>query len=283
MYIAYMDDAGDLGAVACPPQHNDQPVFALTLLFVNQTRLSALVPEFLQVKRNFYPGLIPPASHFLAAVLKEVKGVDIRRDIAMGSRNQARHATRFLAEIIDLCIRSDIKLVSKLFVKGVGQQIDHTAVYTTACQSLFKSFDHYLSTVDDVGFCIADSRNKGLNVPVAHSIFTQMFSTKRAYYPRILELPTFGHSDNHVGVQICDLLTSALIVPTAVHTYCTGHIANVHVQAGYSKIRARFTIKLQQLLYRYQDAQQIWRGGLTVNDAIQQRPSSEMFRNVPVS
>lgn len=283
MYIAYMDDAGDLGAVTNPPQHNDQPVFALTLLFVNQTRLAALVPEFLQIKRHYFPGLIPPSTHFLAAVLKEVKGADIRRDIATASRNQARHATRFLAEIVDLCLRYDIKLVSKIFVKGIGQQMNQTAVYTTACQSLFKSFDHYLTTEDDVGFCIADSRTKGLNVPVAHSIFTQMFSTKRAHYPRILELPTFGHSDNHVGVQLSDLLTSALIVPTAVHTYCTGHIANVHVQAGYSKIRARFTTKLQQLLYRYQDAQQAWRGGLTVSDAILHRPSSEMFKNVPTT
>jgi hypothetical protein len=281
MYIAYMDDAGDLGALANPPQHNDQPVFALTFLLVNQTRLSSLVPEFLQIKRNFYPGLIPPASHFLAAVLKEVKGADLRRDIATGSRNKARHATNFLSEVVDLSVRSDIKLISKVFVKGIGQRFSSTAVYTTGCQSLFKTFDHYLATVDDVGFCIADSRTKGLNVPVAHSIFTQMFSTKRAHYPRIMELPTFGHSDNHVGVQLCDLLTSALIVPTAVHTYCTGHIANIHVQAGYSKIRARFTARLQQLLYRYQDAQNLWRGGITVSDAILHRPSSEMFKNVP--
>ena len=282
-YIAYMDDAGDLGPVTNPPQYNDQPVFALTFLLVNQIRLSALVPEFLQIKRNFYPGLIPPASHFLAAVLKEVKGADIRRDIATGSRNKARHATKFLSGIVDLCIRSDIKVVSKIVVKGIGQPVSHRAVYTSACQSLFKSFDHYLSTVDDVGFCIADSRTKGLNVPVAHSIFTQMFSIRRTHYPRIMELPTFGHSDNHVGVQLCDLLTSALIVPVAVHTYCTGHITNVHVQAGYSRIRARFTTRLQQLLYRYQDSQQVWRGGLTVSDAILLRPSSEMFKNVPTA
>jgi hypothetical protein len=281
MHIAYIDDAGDLGAVANPPQHNDQPVFALTTLLVNQTRLSALVPEFLQIKRRYFPGLFPPASRFLGAILREVKGADIRRDIASDSRNKVRQATRFLSEIVDLCIRSDIKLVSKVFVKGIGQQNDHTAVYTSACQSLFKSFDHYLSTVDDVGFCIADSRTKGLNVPVAHSIFTQMFSVRRVHYPRIMELPTFGHSDNHAGVQLCDLLSSAVIVPVAVHTYCTGHIVNVHVQAGYSKIRAGFTTRLKQLLYRYQDSQQIWRGGLTVSDAILQRPSSEIFRNVP--
>lgn len=256
--------------------------FALTLLMVNQNRLSALVPDFLQIKRNFFPGLIPPASHFLAAVLKEIKGADLRRDIATGSRNQVRHATNFLSEVVDLCVRSDVKIVSKVLVKGIGQHIDQTAVYTTSCQALFKTFDHYLSTVDDVGFCIADSRQKGLNVPVSHSIFTQMFSARQAQYPRIMELPTFGHSDNHVGVQLCDLLASALIVPSAAHTYCTGHIANVHVQPGYSRIRARFTPQLQQLLYRYQDHQQVWRGGVTVSDTILHRPSSFMFRNIPI-
>ena len=281
MYIAYMDDAGDLGSISYPPLHNDQPVFALSLLFVNQTRLSALVPEFLQLKRRFYPGLIPPASMFLDAVLKEVKGADIRRDIAKGSRNQARHATLFLSEIVDLALRANIKLCAKIFVKGIGQTLNSTAMYTTGCQSLFRSFDHFLATTDDIGFCIADSRTKGLNVPVAHSIFTQMFSSRQIQYPRIMELPTFGHSDNHVGVQLCDLLTSALIVPIAVHTYCTGHIANVHVQPGYTKIRAHFTGKLQQLLHRYQDSHLRWHGGLTVSDGIAQRPSSEMFRNVP--
>jgi len=283
MHIAYMDDAGDLGTVTDPPQHNDQPVFALTVLLVNHTRLSALVPDFLQLKRNFFPGLIPAKQHFLAAVLPEIKGADLRRDIARGSRNQARQATRFLSEVLDLCVRSDVKLISKIFIKAIGQSNSHTAVYTAACQSLFRTFDHYLSTVDDIGFCIADSRNKGLNVPVAHSIFTQMFSTKQAAYPRIVELPTFGHSDNHVGVQICDLLASALFVPIATHTYCTGHIANVHVQSGYSKIRAQFTNRLKPLLYRYQDAQQIWRGGITVSDGIGHRPSSLMFKNVPAA
>jgi hypothetical protein len=283
MHIAYMDDAGDLGTISNPPQHNDQPVFALTFLLVNHTRLNALVPDFLQLKRNFFPGLIPPATHFLAAVLPEIKGADVRRDIARGSRNQARQATRFLSEVLDLCARNDLKLVSKVFIKAIGQPNDHKAVYTAACQSLFRTFDHFLSTVDDIGFCIADSRTKGLNVPVAHSIFTQMFSTRQAQYPRIVELPTFGHSDNHVGVQICDLLTSALIVPMATHTYCTGHITNVHVQAGYSKIRARFTNRLQPLLYRYQDTQNMWRGGITVSDGIQHRASSLLFQNVPTT
>ena len=137
-----MDDAGDLGTIANPPNHNDQPVFSLTLLIVNQTRLTTFVPDFIQLKRNFFPGLCPPASHFLASVLHEIKGADLRRDIARGNRNQARHAIKFLDKVLDLCVQSDIRLISKVFIKAVGQQNQHTAVYTAGCPSLFRVFDH---------------------------------------------------------------------------------------------------------------------------------------------
>jgi hypothetical protein len=43
-------------------------------------------------------------------------------DIATGTRNKARHATRFLSEIVDLCLRSDAKFVSKVYVKGSGSR-----------------------------------------------------------------------------------------------------------------------------------------------------------------
>lgn len=240
-----------------------------------------MVPEYLKMKRRYFPGLIPPESAFLDAVRPEIKGADIRRSIASGSHKPARHAERFLSAVVDLCIQANVRLVSKVYVKGVGRQNRHTSIYTAACQALFISFDHYLSSVEDVGFCIADSRTKGLNVPVAHSIFTQKFSARQNYYPRILELPTFGHSENHVGVQICDLLASAIIIPAVTHEYCTGHVANVHVQPGYSRIRDRFTPQLQQMLYRYQDDGRKWRGGITVSDAILHRPSSALFQNIP--
>jgi hypothetical protein len=137
MHIAYMDEAGDLGTISNPPHHNDQPVFALTFLLVNHTRLTALVPDFLRLKRNFFPGLIPPATHFLSAVLPEIKGADLRRDIARGGRNQARQATRFLSEVLSLCARNDIKLVSKAFIKTIGQP----NADALACATLWGRFE----------------------------------------------------------------------------------------------------------------------------------------------
>ena len=90
--------------------------------------------------------------------------------------------------------------------KRIGSQ----AVYTSSIQAIYSGFDNFLTEQSDFGFCIADSRSKPKNVNVSHSIFTQEFQLATSFYSRVLELPTFSHSGNHSGLQLCDLLCSAL-------------------------------------------------------------------------
>ena len=73
---------------------------------------------------------------------------------------------------------------------------------------------------------MAHSRNNGKNLRVSHSIFTQKFGAVPKY-ERLVELPTFGHSDNHAGLQLCDIVCSALLNPIACFAYCAGHVNNV--------------------------------------------------------
>ena len=73
-------------------------------------------------------------------------------------------------------------------------------MYTSSIQALCTYFEHYLAERDSSGLRIADSRSKSKNPRVSHSIFTQKFSTV-PNYERLVELPTFGHSDNHVGLR----------------------------------------------------------------------------------
>ena len=154
-----------------------------------------------------------------------------------------------------------------------------TPVYTSSIQGICTYFDHHLTQAGDIGVCIADSRNKFKNIRVSHSVFTQKFSPAAQAYRRIVELPTFGHSDNHAGLQVCDILCSALLYPVACHAYCTGHVHNVHVQPAAASLRQRYGSQLKALQYRYLDATtNRYRGGLVVSDAIAQRNASLMFR-----
>ena len=87
---------------------------------------------------------------------------------------------------------------------------------------------------------------------VSHSIFTRKFSLAAPGYQHLVELPTFGHSENHAGLQVCDIVCSALLYPIACFAYCTGQVNNVHVQPRAANMRRRYGQRLKALQYRYQ-------------------------------
>ncbi|HEX9648322.1 MAG TPA: DUF3800 domain-containing protein [Alphaproteobacteria bacterium] len=279
MKVCYIDEAGDLGALADPPQPNDQPVLVIGGLFLDTDSIEAVTNEFLGLKQLFFPGLPYRSPTHLDRILPEIKGAEVRSNATRGSAAQRHHAIGFLDRVVGLLRRHEAKLVARIWIKGVGLPFEPTPVYTSSIQGICSYFDHYLGQSQAAGFCIADSRNKFKNVNVSHSIFTQKYSPVSRNYRQILELPTFAHSDNHAGLQICDLVCSALLYPIACYAYCTGHVVNVHVQPGAAALKQRYGQAIRDLQYRYLDADTgRYRGGLVVADAIAQRNASLMFR-----
>ena len=279
MKACFIDEAGDLGALANPPQPNDQPVLVIGGLFVDIANLHNLTDNFLNLKKRYFPGLPYPSAKHLDRILPEIKGADVRSNATRGTARQQRHAISFLDRILGLLQQYDAKLVARIWVKGIGLPFDATPVYTSSIQGICTYFNHHLTQTSESGICIADSRNKFKNVNVSHSIFTQKFSPVAQSYQRIVELPTFGHSDNHAGLQVCDIVCSALLYPIACFAYCAGHVSNVHVQPGAARLLKRYGQQLKDLQYRYQDTvTNRYQGGLVVSDAILQRNGSLMFR-----
>jgi len=277
MKICFIDEAGDLGALAEPPQPNDQPVLVIGGLFVDAAGLMAFTTDFLTLKHRYFPNLPYPSPRLPDRILPEIKGAEIRRNVTRGNVRQRQHAYGFLDRIMGLLQRCEVRLVARIRVKAPGAAFDATSVYTSSIQSVCSYFDHHLARTDDIGACIADSRNKFKNVRVSHSVFTQKFGTT-ARYPRIVELPTFGHSDNHAGLQVCDLVCSALLYPVACHAYCSGHVDNIHVQPSAARLRHRYGDRLRAIQYRYLDtATNRHRGGLVVSDPVGHRSASLMF------
>jgi len=278
--ILYVDESGDLGALpTTPPTNgNHQPVLVLGALIINANRLETITQDFLHLKSNWFPGLAYPTANHLDKIIPEIKGADLRRSLTRSGRNKRRHATGFLDALVQMLIHHDVKILSRIWIKGLGQPFPGRSVYTSSIQGLYTYFEEFLTNQGDFGFCIADSRDHIKNVNVAHSIFTQKFRASSTVYSRILELPTFGHSENHAGIQICDIICSALLYPIAAYAYCNGHVSNIHVQARAADIRNHFGPHLKRMQYRYQDPTGRWTGGIVVSDAISHRNASHMFR-----
>lgn len=277
MKICYVDEAGCTGSLPSATS-NVQPTLVIGAVIIDYGRLHYMTERLLNLKQRFFPGLMPLGTPHMGWMQGEIKGSEIRKDICEGNRNVRRQRTGFLTEIVTLLEACDAKLSGRVWVKGIGAPLNGTPVYTFSLQSIYTDFQNYLTQTDDVGFVIADSRLKHLNTPVAHSIFTQKFKGTGDSYDRIIELPAFSHSDNHAGLQMADIVCSALMTPLAVHTYCAGHVNSVHVRPGYVDIKSAFASRVRTMQHRYSEASGRSRGGFIVSDGIAGRVGGLMFR-----
>ena len=277
MKICYVDEAGCTGSL--PISNSEiQPVFVINGLILDYTKLVRATESLLQLKQRFFPDQNIGSKAYLRRISTEIKGSELRRKSIEGSRNTKRHANGYLQGIIKICEEADAKILSRVFVKGIGEPFNGRSVYTSSIQAICTYFQRYLTDKNDLGIVIVDSRLKHLNSQVAHSIFTQKFKSSGDSYDRIIELPVFSHSDNHAGLQLSDTICSGFICPIAIHTYCSGHIQGLHVRTGYADLKSRYAPYLKHMQYRYQEANGRHKGGIVVSDAIGQRSGALMFK-----
>ena len=243
MHVCFVDEAGDLGALGDPPRPNDQPVLVIGGLFVDATNLASLTDNFLTLKHRYFPGLPYRSDRHLDRILPEIKGADIRSNATRGSARQRIHAIGFLDRILGLLRHHDVRMVARIWVKGIGSQFDATSVYTSSIQGICGYFERYLTEADSPGLCIADSRNKIKNVNVSHSIFTQKFSSAAPRYEPLVELPTFGHSENHAGLlkltRLCGSVQSGLCRVQDYAEFSSGRTGNWFLTGRLRPVRPR--------------------------------------------
>lgn len=276
--FCYVDESGDTRDLPTNPPHGGiTPVLVVGGVVIDQELLDSLTRSFIKLKTRFYPRLVSSSTR-LGRILPEIKGADIRRSLRVGARKRnRRQAIGFLGAFMDMLEYHDAAIFGRVWVKEIGRRCDDRAIYTFSVQSVCEDFQNLLESAGDHGLVIADSRSPTPNAAVAHSIFTQKFKTNGDRYPRILEMPTFGHSQNHAGLQIADLLCSGLLFPMATHCYCTGHVRNVHVDPGFGVLTERFGARLQAMQHRYEDDSERRRGGITVSDPVGRRGGKALF------
>ena len=277
MRLCYVDEAGCTGTLPSPTSPI-QPVFVLIALAFDSTALPDLTREYLAIKQRFYPKA-NTTGHHLDMVLSEIKGGELRKKATIGNSRERRHAIGVYDKTLDLIERFGGEVFGRVWVKGIGVPVNGRSVYTYSIQDIFATFQEFLVSRprEESGIVIADSRNKAKNAQVSHSVFTRKFAAAGDAFSRIVEMPTFGHSDNHVGLQLADFVCSALVFPFAVHTYCTGQVSNLHVRPQYQALKSRYAQRLKNLQFRYRDASGRWRGGITVSDVLGHRSGAHLF------
>ena len=213
MKIAYVDEAGCTGALPFATS-SIQPVFVQAAAVVDQAELRGLTLDFLRLKARFFPALGAGPGTSSTACWARSRAPISRKQVCAPSRRLRRQAVGFLDSLVALLEKRQIRLVGRVWIKGIGQPFNGRAVYTSSMQHIFRYFEHLLAASGELGLVVADSRTKPQNAVVAHSILTQKFAAGGDVYPHVTEMPVYGHSENHVGPPGC---RSPVLRPSLSH------------------------------------------------------------------
>ncbi len=269
-----MDESGDTGELQ-DAQSPVQPCLVLGCVAIKQDKLHDLTRDFIDLKRGY--AAPTPGTLRLSSVMDEIKGAELRNKVRTGSKRESRRATNFIRDSLRLMEVYEVKVFARIAIKGIGEPVSHTAIYSSYVQALATCYQHLLNRHRARGIMVLDGRTKNQNQMVSHSIFTQKFSNQGDVYSRILEVPTFGCSENHAGIQFADMLCSALLFPMAAHTYCSSTLTNnTHTHQRFAKLRPMFGDTIRPLQYRYREDGRM-RGGIVVNDRMGKKSAQVML------
>ena len=275
MYFCFVDESG--GFEAPGSNVSATPLMTLVGLIIDSTALPAITEELIRAKMRFFPQKCH-SPRFLDRIRDEIKGSEIRASLRSPRRKVRRQAMGYLDRILQILAQHHVQLVGRVWVKAAGQALDPDASYAYAIQDITKHFHAFLDSTNDIGLVICDSRMHNQNAQVSHSIFTQKHRVGGDPLPRISEVPIFGVSMNHAGLQLADIVASAMIFPMAARVFCAHQWAGVHTDAHFEAVRARYAVALGALQFRYGGASGQLQGGFVVSDNLRGWSVRRLFR-----
>lgn len=243
MRILYVDESG--GNEAPSLNNIATPVMAVTGVAFEAGRLSDLTSDFIDFKAAMFPkkfeNLISPSAHLST----EIKGSELLHMYRASGRNKRRFAHKFVSNLIELVEKHDGKVAARVWVKDYENVLEQ-GNYNYAFQNIARIFSSHLKVNKDVGIVIADSRDHRGNSSVSKSILDR--GLRNSSFSSLVDVPVYGTSNNHAGIQIADLVSTCLVFPIAISAYCNRElITGVHSPDKYDEVRTMFVDDLERM------------------------------------
>ena len=229
-HICYIDESGDLnGLHSAQRLVEGQPVLVVLGLIVPEESLAQITFGLLEIRGKFGPGRA------------EVKGAELRGDLAKPSDENSRHAGLVaLKSALELLEDADARVTGRVCVKPAGEPFDGDDAHDRALRFIAGNFSRFLRAEKSEGRVVCDSRGSvdcDNNMRAARAL-RRPFGFRRPEFPP----PVFAHSEDCVGLQLADWLCSALVAPVAATAYCGDCERlreSVHVNGNYLRFRDR--------------------------------------------
>jgi hypothetical protein len=248
LQLCYVDESGTTETLV-RTDGAQQPVMVVAGVSLPERDLTRITHEWINLKTRFHPEFKKTGNGWLDPILKEVKGAKLRKGFRDGATPRERkRAIGMLDGTIKLLERHDAKILGRVWVKRLDAEINERGVYGSSLQFICRAFNSSLPA-EERGMVVVDSQTYRHNHQLAHSVFTQRFA-RNPKHLGLVDMPVFGHSDNHAGLQIADLLCSAILAPIACSVYAGAYGTwNLHCASCHLDIRERFGSRLKALTF----------------------------------
>jgi hypothetical protein len=214
MFLTYVDESGSPDGHAEPLLSGQTPLFVLSSLVLHADKWRSVDRTFRDLKKRFFSKEIGSGR----AENYEVKGTSLIRP---GNQADRRRHT-FVRSTLELCLSNQMAGFAVVFKKSPIRPPSKTSIYTMGLQYLVERVSTFLEETS-VGITaghdaqhgqtiiIADTRMRNLDLNVATSHLSFIFGhTIGQQCQRVIEAPTFTHSEISVGIQLTDIFGACL-------------------------------------------------------------------------
>lgn len=278
LQLCYVDESGKAETLTVA-DGDQQPVIVVAGVSIPEDQLTAVTHEWLELKRRYFPNIKAKGQRgWLDAILVEGKGTTVRRGYrSRATRRQRQHAHGIIDGVLRVLEKHDGRVLGRVWVKQLDAVNDEMAVHSSSLQFICAAFHSGLGD-DERGMVVVDSQTHRHNHRLAHSVFTQRFG-RHPTHRKLVDMPVFGHSDNHAGLQIADYVCSALLAPLAATVFAGGYGGwNRHCDSSFLDLRDDFGPRLQQLTYDFVSPRTgRTSSSLVVDDPVGKRPTRLLY------
>jgi uncharacterized protein DUF3800 len=214
MFLIYADESGSADRHSEPLLSGQTPLFVLGSLILHADGWRSIDRAYRDLKGQFFSKEIGRGR----AELYEVKGSDL---IKPSNRDSRRRHT-FVRRVLTLCSENQMAGFMVAFKKNATRPTSRVSMYNMALQYLSERFSCFLEETHAgltpgfeaqpaQGIIVADSRMRNLDLNVATSHLSFIFGHPVGQQClRLIEAPTFTHSELSVGIQLTDIFAACL-------------------------------------------------------------------------
>lgn len=221
----FADEAGNAARYTHAGSSQASPLLVIAGITLGRSQLCAATERLLLARRAAFGA---PRNRSLVENLhdNEVKGALLREGLlGGGSGHQQARCWTYTEECMSILEDLQSRVFAHVWLKTPGGWLDEARAYGVSLEHFAAAFVHRLERSDRFGLMVLDGRSPRKDSLAQRAILDLKYSCESDIVTdrlvRLADVPLVSDSKHSAGLQLADVVASALLYPMACAAYST--------------------------------------------------------------